>query len=65
MNKNKLLLRIIALPFVLVLVLITAVSNSFYTAYLFLRWGGEWITYKKGTRKSINDIFEQLTKEKP
>jgi len=54
------LLRIIASPCVLVLHLIFALYKSLSGTALFLWYGGEFISYKKGDRKSIYDLYEEL-----
>jgi len=63
-NKRKLLLRLIAMPFVLCIVLIAYNYHAFRNALHFLRYGGEWITYSKKDQKTIQDIFNELQNKK-
>lgn len=56
----KFICRIIALPFVFGLILVTYNVHVVKYSILFLLYGGEWITYKKGERKTIQDIFKKL-----
>jgi len=50
------ILRLIALPFVLALTAIGLVRHMFTVAYLFMRYGGEFIHYHK-PRKTIADVY--------
>lgn len=53
----KLILRILAFPFVLGIVLVTYNYHAIRNGLLFLRYGGEWITYAKDDRRTIYDYF--------
>ncbi len=64
MNIFNLIKRIIALPFVLALILVSYNLHGVRNAFLFLLHGGEWITYKKQDKKCIQDIYLEL-KNKP
>jgi len=59
---KNLILRIIAYPFILGLILIKynyhAISNSIF----FLFYGGEWITYAKEDKVIMKDIYDELKK---
>jgi len=59
---KNLILRIIAYPFILGLILIKynyhAISNSIF----FLFYGGEWITYAKEDKVIMQDIYDELKK---
>lgn len=56
----KYLIRIIACPFVFALHVIHAIVYVLNCTRLFLMYGGEYITYGKQTRKTIEDVFEKL-----
>lgn len=64
MNKKPttldIILRILFWPFILCMCLIRALIDS----TLILRYGGEFFSYKKGDRKLIYDIFEELKKQR-
>jgi len=60
MNTNKLALRIIASPFLLGLLIITYAYNCGTHFLLVMRWGGEWVTYKKDDHKTISKVFDLL-----
>lgn len=51
--------RVIAFPIVMVLVTIGAVRGLFTTAYRYLRYGGEWITYPE-PRDRIATVYERM-----
>jgi len=59
----QIILRLLSFPFLLVVVLISILYKTVKWSYLFLRYGGELLTYKKGDRKMIYDIYEQLKKK--
>ena len=56
----KILIRIILLPIVFAIHIIPYAYSLFYNLYLWVRYGGEFITYRKGDRESIKDIFNEL-----
>ncbi len=43
----KILIRFIALPFIMIICLIPMIKQYFQYIYRFLRYGGEFITYSK------------------
>jgi predicted PurR-regulated permease PerM len=63
MNKDKLLLRIISFPVILVMLVCVYIYVLVWHSYNFVRWGGEWITYRQNEKKNIQDIYN-LLKEK-
>ena len=66
MNKKDipiLILRIIAFPFVAGLLFIYSTYQLLKTYYLFLVYGGEFITMVKGDKKRIYDLFDILQKQ--
>lgn len=59
----KYIIRILVSPFVLLLLIIALAKDVFIKMYLFLRYGGEWITYySSNQKKTINDIYHELSK---
>ncbi len=58
------LLRIIAFPFILGLILIKYNAHGIINAICFLRFGGEWITYAKEDKVTMREIYEELKNEK-
>lgn len=61
MKTKGILSRIIVSPFVFLLMLITAIIHAFIAAWLFIKYGGEWKTYKSDEeKKSIADIYDKL-----
>jgi hypothetical protein len=57
------LMRIIAMPFVFGLYVVIYAWIPIKGTYLFLRYGGEFLTYMKDDRDSIARIYEQLKKQ--
>ena len=51
--------RLIALPFVLALTTIGLVRHLFTVAYLFMRYGGEFIHYHQ-PKKTIADVYNAV-----
>lgn len=61
MNKRKLFLRILASPFVLCLLTISYTYGMFAQWIMFIRYGGEWITYfEKNENLTIKDIYKEI-----
>jgi len=60
MNKNLLVLRIILSLFVLVILIVPFVWKAFYMTYLFVRYGGEFISYRKDDKDTIFKIYQHL-----
>lgn len=58
------LLRIIASPFVFCLFVIIHAWIPIKGTFLFIRYGGEWLTYMKDDSPTIAKIYEEL-KAKP
>lgn len=63
LETRKLIRRIIISPFMLVINLFWAIVFSCERTFDFIRYGGEIITYDKGKRKTIQDVFELVEKE--
>jgi len=64
MNTNRLLLRLIVSLIILTLLLVTYIYQAFKHWFLFLRYGGEFMHYKKDDVKRMTEIYE-LLKSKP
>lgn len=60
----NLLLRLIALPFILGLILIKYKYHAIRNAICFLFYGGEWITYAKEDKVTMQDIYMELKNKK-
>jgi hypothetical protein len=60
----NLILRIIAFPFILGLILIKYNFHALHNAVLFLFYGGEWITYAKEDKVVMQEIFVELKKQR-
>jgi len=57
----RLLFRLIALPFVSVIIVIAGIRNILYNIGLFIFFGGEMMTFKaKNESKTVNDCYELL-----
>ena len=54
------ILRIIVFPLVLGIIWISYTYHAFKNAVCFLLYGGEWITYAKKDRETIQDIYLKL-----
>lgn len=61
MKTLTIIIRILALPFILGMLLIKANFGVLYMATLFVMHGGEWSSYRKDDKKKIADIFEKLS----
>jgi len=53
----KIVFRILVLPFIFGLILISYNIIVFKHLYDFLKYGGEWITFDKGSKTTIRDLF--------
>lgn len=53
-------MRIILSPFLLVMSLVPFIWKAFYLTYLFVRYGGEFISYRKDDKPMIFSIYEHL-----
>lgn len=64
MNKNKLFIRILVSPAILLL-LLTTYSYAMARHFIgFIRWGGEFITLNETDKPIINDIFKELKEQR-
>ena len=64
MKLYGIMFRILISPFIFLMILTTSIFNSFLAWYLFIKFGGEFYTYKsKEEKKSIGDVYDFL-KEK-
>jgi hypothetical protein len=61
-NKKYLPQRILAAPFVLILIVISLIFHSALRFYLFLKYGGEMITFVENERPTIEKIYQELKK---
>lgn len=60
----KIIVRIIASPFVWGIQFVWLNYICLKAVYLFIRYGGEWITYEsEHTKPTIAKIFSELTKK--
>jgi hypothetical protein len=59
MNKS-IFMRLILSPFMLSMSLIVFIYKAFYITILFVRYGGEFIAYRKDDRETIFKIYEHL-----
>lgn len=59
-NPNLILLRLIAMPLLLGIILIKYAYSALKQSWLVLRWGGEWVTYDKDSQKRMQDIHDLL-----
>ena len=60
----KYILRIIALPFVLCIILIKYNYHAIKHSIGILLYGGEWITYAKEYKTTMQDIYLELKNNK-
>ena len=63
MKRNKLILRIIASPFLLMMMLVFHIYTGFLNTFLFIKYGGEWMTYSDEDKPTIYKIYEELKKK--
>ena len=57
---GKVILRLIVSPFIFGLVLTALTIEITRRMYLFFLYGGEYITYEKGDKQTIKDIYKEL-----
>lgn len=57
---SKIILRIIALPFVTAIILISYITFALGRSFDFLRYGGEFNSYSKNETATIQDIYNEL-----
>lgn len=60
MNKRLFIMRLILSPFLLVIALVPNIVSSFKLTYLFVRYGGEFISYMKDDKATIFGIYQHL-----
>ncbi len=60
MVKRKIILRLIISPFLLCILIICYAVACFKHWILFIKYGGEWLTYKKDDPKRMEAIYEIL-----
>jgi hypothetical protein len=63
MRRFNILLRILVFPLILGVVVIKYNAHAILNSILFLLHGGEWITYAKDDRKTIQDVFLELKRQ--
>lgn len=64
MTKAKnLILRILVFPFILGLIMIKYNYHALRHAFCFLLYGGEWITYAKEDKVTMQEIYLELKKK--
>jgi hypothetical protein len=56
----KITLKIIESPFLLGMLLVFHTYTSFKNTYLFIKYGGEWITYNDTDKPTIYKIYQEL-----
>ena len=59
-NKNNLIARLIAFPFIYLIIFIRYNFHCFRHSYLVFKYGGEWITYTKDDKKTIQDVYMKV-----
>ena len=60
----NIILRLISYPFLLALIIIKYNAYALIHSILFLCYGGEWITYAEKDKITIQDIFDELKKQR-
>lgn len=60
MNCNGLFLRVLVLPFILIVVVISLLWNIVRFVKDFVIYGGEWITLRKDDKPTIGKIYAEL-----
>ena len=64
MKLYGIVFRILISPFIFLMILTTSIFHSLLSWYLFIKFGGEFYTYKsEEEKKSIGDVYDFL-KEK-
>ena len=63
MNTKSLLLRLIVSPIIFALILVGHTYSAVKRFYLFMRWGGEFITFENNERPTIEAIYKKLKEE--
>ena len=60
MNEHKLITRIIVTPFAFAIILIAYIAHAVHRTFLFLKYGGEFISFTEHERPTIEDIYNEL-----
>lgn len=63
MNKRKFIQRLIVSPFILGILICSYTFGCIKHFGMYLKYGGEWITYTKGDPKRMEDIYKQLKEQ--
>lgn len=63
MNKQRLLLRIIASPFIFGILFISWQYHFVRHFISVMRYGGEWVSYEKDQPATMTSIFRELKKQ--
>lgn len=64
MKTINLILRILAYPFILGLILVKYNAHAIINSIFFICYGGEWITYAKEDKTTMKDIYLELKNNK-
>ena len=59
-NKRKFGLRLIAFPFVFALLFIAHTSFVLKRTYHFLKYGGEFVSFRQNENATVSDLFNML-----
>jgi len=60
----KIIIRILSAPLIMGLYALMGVHIMLKGTYCFVRYGGEMLTYMKGDRETIANIYNKLKKDK-
>ena len=60
--KFKVLMRILVSPFVFLLILVTYNLHAIRNTFMFLKHGGEWVTYAKDEKATMERIYDEVKK---
>lgn len=63
MNTKYLLLRLLVSPIIFALILVGHIYSAIRRFILFIRWGGEFITFREDERPTIEEIYKKLKEE--
>jgi hypothetical protein len=64
MKILNIIIRIIAFPFVIGLVLVKVNCSAIIDCFSFLMYGGEYIKYDRQTKATMADIYHELKSKK-
>ena len=59
-NKGKFGLRLIAFPFVFALLFIAHTAFVLKRTYHFLKYGGEFVSFRQNENATVSDLFNML-----